>query len=246
MSLGRCERAVIYGSDSIYVQMERWLLNKPDSSAEIKEMREFFYDLSNGAFLSAISVLTSRGIIRTEEERVYIASDAVTKNRGERSDSVWRAIRILKVFTAKEIQKLIPDIKRRTVLDILEELVKVGAIERVGFTDKRETIFNLLSDSKTRPVAVYQKKAGKVDVIWEIIKGFGDAIWNTKDIKSDKRFQGCGASSRYLDELLRQWRGEGIIEEVDAETRSRREVRQYHTVSKGERQTVLTHYGRKI
>lgn len=246
MSLGRCERAVIYGSDSIYVQMERWLLNKPDSSAEIKEMREFFFDLSAGAFLSAISVLTSRGIIRTEEDRVYIASDAVTKNRGERSDSVWRAIRILKVFTAKEIQKLIPDIKRRTVLDILEELVKVGAIERVGFTDKRETIFNLLSDSKTRPVAVSQKKAGKVDVIWEIIKGFGDAIWNTKDIKSDKRFQGCGASSRYLDELLRQWRGEGIIEEVDAETRSRREVRQYHTVSKGERQTVLTRYGRKI
>lgn len=246
MSLGRCERAVIYGSDSIYVQMERWLLNKPDSSAEIKEMREFFFDLSAGAFLSAISVLTSRGIIRTEESRVYIASDAVTKNRGERSDSVWRAIRILKVFTAKEIQKLIPDIKRRTVLDILEELVKVGAIERVGFTDKRETIFNLLSDSKTRPVAVSQKKAGKVDVIWEIIKGFDDAIWNTKDIKSDKRFQGCGASSRYLDELLRQWRGEGIIEEVDAETRSRREVRQYHTVSKGERQTVLTHYGRKI
>lgn len=246
MSLGRCERAVIYGSDSIYVQMERWLLNKPDSSAEIKEMREFFFDLSAGAFLSAISVLTSRGIIRTEEGRVYIASDAVTKNRGERSDSVWRAIRILKVFTAKEIQKLIPDIKRRTVLDILEELVKVGAIKRVGFTDKRETIFNLLSDSKTRPVAVSQKKAGKVDVIWEIIKGFDDAIWNTKDIKSDKRFQGCGASSRYLDELLRQWRGEGIIEEVDAETRSRREVRQYHTVSKGERQTVLTHYGRKI
>lgn len=246
MSLGRCERAVIYGSDSIYVQMERWLLNKPDSSADIKEMREFFFDLSAGAFLSAISVLTSRGIIRTEEGRVYIASDAVTKNRGERSDSVWRAIRILKVFTAKEIQKLIPDIKRRTVLDILEELVKVGAIERVGFTDKRETIFNLLSDSKTRPVAVSQKKAGKVDVIWEIIKGFDDAIWNTKDIKSDKRFQGCGASSRYLDELLRQWRGEGIIEEVDAETRSRREVRQYQTVSKGERQTVLTHYGRKI
>lgn len=246
MSLGRCERAVIYGSDSIYVQMERWLLNKPDSSAEIKEMREFFFDLSAGAFLSAISVLTSRGIIRTEEGRVYIASDAVTKNRGERSDSVWRAIRILKVFTAKEIQKLIPDIKRRTVLDILEELVKVGAIERVGFTDKRETIFNLLSDSKTRPVAVSQKKAGKVDVIWEIIKGFDDAIWNTKDIKSDKRFQDCGASSRYLDELLRQWRGEGVIEEVDAETRSRREVRQYHTVSKGERQTVLTHYGRKI
>lgn len=246
MSLGRCERAVIYGSDSIYVQMERWLLNKPDSSADIKEMREFFFDLSAGAFLSAISVLTSRGIIRTEEGRVYIASDAVTKNRGERSDSVWRAIRILKVFTAKEIQKLIPDIKRRTVLDILEELVKVGAIERVGFTDKRETIFNLLSDSKTRPVAVSQKKAGKVDVIWEIIKGFDDAIWNTKDIKSDKRFQDCGASSRYLDELLRQWRGEGIIEEVDAETRSRREVRQYHTVSKGERQTVLTHYGRKI
>lgn len=246
MSLGRSERAVIYGSDSIYVQMERWLLNKPDSSADIKEMREFFFDLSAGAFLSAISVLTSRGIIRTEEGRVYIASDAVTKNRGERSDSVWRAIRILKVFTAKEIQKLIPDIKRRTVLDILEELVKVGAIERVGFTDKRETIFNLLSDSKTRPVAVSQKKAGKVDVIWEIIKGFDDAIWNTKDIKSDKRFQDCGASSRYLDELLRQWRGEGIIEEVDAETRSRREVRQYHTVSKGERQTVLTHYGRKI
>lgn len=246
MSLGRCERAVIYGSDSIYVQMERWLLNKPDSSAEIKEMREFFFDLSTGAFLSAISVLTSRGIIRTEDGRVYIASDAVTKNRGERSDSVWRAIRILKVFTAKEIQKLIPDIKRRTVLDILEDLVKVGAIERVGFTDKRETIFKLLSDSKTRPVAVSPKKAGKVDVIWEVIKGFGDAIWNTKDIKSDKRFQDCGASSRYLDELLRQWRGEGVIEEVDAETRSRREVRQYRTVSKGERQTVLTHYGRKI
>lgn len=246
MSLGRCERAVIYGSDSIYVQMERWLLNKPDSSADIKEMREFFYDLSNGAFLSAVSVLTSRGIIKSEDGKVYITSDAVTKNRGERSDSVWRAIRILKVFTAKEIQKLIPDIKRRTVLDILEELVKVGAIERVGFTDKRETIFKLLSDSKTRPVAVSQKKAGKVDVIWEIIKGFDDGIWNTKDIKSDKRFQDCGASSRYLDELLRQWRGEGVIEEVDAETRSRREVRQYHTVSKGERQTVLTHYGRKI
>lgn len=246
MSLGRCERAVIYGSDSIYVQMERWLLNKPDSSADIKEMREFFYDLSNGAFLSAVSVLTSRGIIRSEDGKVYITSDAVTKNRGERSDSVWRAIRILKVFTAKEIQKLIPGIKRRTVLDILESLVRVGAVERMGFTEKRESIFKLISDSKTRPIAVSPKKAGKVDVIWEIIIGFGDSVWNTKDIKADKRFQDCGASSRYLDELLRQWRGEGVIEEVCAETRSRREVRQYRAIHKGERQVVLTHYGRKV
>ena len=246
MSLGRCERAVIYGSDSIYVQMERWLLNKPDSSADIKEMREFFYDLSNGAFLSAVSVLTSRGIIRSEDGKVYITSDAVTKNRGERSDSVWRAIRILKVFTAKEIQKLIPGIKRRTVLDILESLVRVGAVERMGFTEKRESIFKLISDSKTRPIAVSSKKAGKVDVIWEIIIGFGDSVWNTKDIKADKRFQDCGASSRYLDELLRQWRGEGVIEEVCAETRNRREVRQYRTIHKGERQVVLTHYGRKV
>lgn len=246
MSLGRCERAVIYGSDSIYVQMERWLLNKPDSSADIKEMREFFFDLSAGAFLSAISVLKSRGIIRTEDDRVYIAADSITRNRGERSDSVWRAIRILKVFTAKEIQKLIPDIKRRTVLDILESLVRVGAIERMGFTEKRESIFKLISDSKTRPVAVSQKKVGKADVIWEIIIGFGDSVWNTKDIKADKRFQDCGASSRYLDELLRQWRGEGVVEEVCAEARGRREVRQYRTISKGERQVVLTHYGRKI
>ena len=246
MSLGRCERAVIYGSDSIYVQMERWLLNKPDSSADIKEMREFFYDLSNGAFLSAVSVLTSRGIIRSEDGKVYITSDAVTKNRGERSDSVWRAIRILKVFTAKEIQKLIPGIKRRTVLDILESLVRVGAIERMGFTEKRESIFKLISDSKTRPIAVSPKKAGKVDVIWEIIIGFGDSVWNTKDIKADKRFQDCGASSRYLDELLRQWRGEGVIEEVYADTRSRREVRQYRTIHKSERQVVLTYYGRKV
>lgn len=246
MSLGRCERAVIYGSDSIYVQMERWLLNKPDSSADIKEMREFFFDLSNGAFLSAVSVLTSRGIIRSEDGKVYITSDAVTKNRGERSDSVWRAIRILKVFTAKEIQKLIPGIKRRTVLDILESLVRVGAIERMGFTEKRESIFKLISDSKTRPIAVSPKKAGKVDVIWEIIIGFGDSVWNTKDIKADKRFQDCGASSRYLDELLRQWRGEGVIEEVYADTRSRREVRQYRAIHKGERQVVLTHYGRKV
>lgn len=246
MSLGRCERAVIYGSDSIYVQMERWLLNKPDSSADIKEMREFFYDLSNGAFLSAVSVLTSRGIIRSEDGKVYITSDAVTKNRGERSDSVWRAIRILKVFTAKEIQKLIPGIKRRTVLDILESLVRVGAVERMGFTEKRESIFKLISDSKTRPIAVSPKKAGKVDVIWEIIIGFGDSVWNTKDIKAEKRFQDCGASSRYLDELLRQWRGEGVIEEVYADTRSRREIRQYRTMHKGERQVVLTHYGRKV
>ena len=44
MILGRCERAVIYGTDSVYVQMERWLLNRPDKTASMKEMREVLAD----------------------------------------------------------------------------------------------------------------------------------------------------------------------------------------------------------
>lgn len=245
MILGRCERAVIYGTDSVYVQMERWLLNRPDKTASMKEMREFFSDLSNGAFLSAISVLSSRGMIKVEDCTVVLTVGDVVKSRGERSDAVWRAVRILKVFTAKEIQKLMPSYEKRTILDILDGLVKAGAIKRDGFTDKRETIFRLITDSKVRPVALSEKKKGKVDVIWEIIKSFGDAYWTTTLIMADVRWKDCGASKRYLDELLRQWRGEGIVEEVDADTRSRREPRRYRTLYDGERQIVLTHYGRK-
>ena len=128
MILGRCERAVIYGTDSVYVQMERWLLNRPDKTASMKEMREFFSDLSNGAFLSAISVLSSRGMIKVEDCTVVLTVGDVVKSRGERSDAVWRAVRILKVFTAKEIQKLMPSYEKRTILDILDGLVKAGVI----------------------------------------------------------------------------------------------------------------------
>lgn len=245
MSLGRCERAVIYGTDSIYVQMERWLLNHLDKTADIKEMRDFFSDLSNGAFLSAISVLSTRGMIRVEGNLVTLTVSDVVSSRGERSDAVWRAVRILKVFTAKEIQKLLPSLERRTVLDILDGLVKAGAVVRDGRTDRCEMIFRLVSDSKVRPVIKAEKKKGKVDTIWEIVKGFKNGIWTSNDIKADERWKDSGASSKYLDELLRQWRGEGVIEEVDADTRSRREARKYHTLSQGERQTVLTHYGRK-
>ena len=245
MILGRCERAVIYGTDSIYVQMERWLLNHPDKTADMKEMRGFFSDLSNGAFLSAISVLSTRGMIRVEGNLVTLTVSDVVSQRGELSDAVWRAVRILKVFTAKEIQKLLPSLERRTVLDILDGLVKAGAVVRDGRTDRCEIIFRLVSDSKVRPVTKAEKKKGKVDVIWEIVKGFKNGIWTSNDIKADERWKDSGASSKYLDELLRQWRGESVIEEVDADTRSRREARKYHTLSHDERQTVLTHYGRK-
>ena len=141
--------------------------------------------------------------------------------------------------------KLMPSYEKRTILDILDGLVKAGAIKRDGFTDKRETIFRLITDSKVRPVALSEKKKGKVDVIWEIIKSFGGTYWTTTLIMADVRWKDCGASKRYLDELLRQWRGEGIVEEVDADTRSRREPRRYRTLYDGERQIVLTHYGRK-
>lgn len=246
MSLGKSERAVIYGSDSLYVQVERWLLNRPDKMATINEMREFFFDISAGAFFSVLSVLSARKIIKIDGDIVVMSADAITNNRGERSDTVWRAVRILKVFTAKEIQKLLPKYSKPTIFTILDGFVKAGAVIRDGRTSKYESIFRLVSDSKIRPVPANPSKkvSKKVDVIWSIVLSFKDDIWTSNSIKSDKRWAESGATSKYLEELLRQWRGEGIIEEVNPDTRSRREARRYRTLAK-ERIIVLTHYGRK-
>lgn len=247
MSLGKSERAVIYGSDSLYVQVERWLLNRPDKMATINEMREFFFDISAGAFFSVLSVLSARKVLKVDGDNVSISIDAIIQNRGERSDALWRAVRILKVFTAREIQKLLPDYSKPTIYCILDGFIKAGAVIRDGKTAKNESIYRLIKDSKVRPI--FTEKSNKqydkkVDVIWSIIKGFKDDIWTTNSIKSDKRWAESGATSKYLEELLRQWRGEGIIEEVNPDTRSRREARRYRTLAK-ERIIVLTHYGRK-
>lgn len=246
MSLGKSERAVIYGSESIYVQVERWLLNRPDKMATITEMREFFYDISVGAFFSVLSVLSTRKIIKIDGDNVVMSADAITQNRGERSDNVWRAIRILKVFTVKEIQKLLPEYSKPTIYSIIDELIKAEAVIREGRNAKNEIIYRLISDSKIRPIhtTANKKASRKVDVIWSIITSFKDNVWTSNSIKSDKRWTESGATSKYLEELLRQWRGEGVIEEVDPDTRSRREARRYRTLAKN-RIIVLTHYGRK-
>lgn len=246
MSLGKSERAVIYGSESIYVQVERWLLNRPDKMATITEMREFFYDISVGAFFSVLSVLSTRKIIKIDGDNVVMSADAITQNRGERSDNVWRAIRILKVFTVKEIQKLLPEYSKPTIYSIIDELIKAEAVIREGKNAKNEIIYRLISDSKIRPIhtTANKKVSRKVDVIWSIITSFKDNVWTSNSIKSDKRWTESGATSKYLEELLRQWRGEGVIEEVDPDTRSRREARRYRTLAKN-RIIVLTHYGRK-
>ena len=245
MTLGKSERAVIYGSDSMHVQMGRWLLNRPDRMATISELRDFFSDVSAGAFYSVLSTLIARRIVSIEGETVTMSAEQISLARGERSDMVWRAVRILKVFTAKEIQKLLPELPRRTVLDILSALVDAGAIKRDGRSSKNETVFRLITDAKVRPVFRKERAPGKVDVIWDIIRDFGSSVWTSGDIKADERWVQIGAAPRYLEELLRQWRGEGIIEEVDAETRSRREPKKYRTAGDGNRSIVFTHYGRK-
>lgn len=246
MSLGKSERAVIYGSESIYVQVERWLLNRPDKMATITEMREFFFDISVGAFFSVLSVLSTRKIIKIDGDNVVMSADAITQNRGERSDNVWRAIRILKVFTVKEIQKLLPEYSKPTIYSIIDELIKAEAVIREGRNAKNEIIYRLISDSKIRPIhtTANKKVSRKVDVIWSIITSFKDNVWTSNSIKSDKRWTESGATSKYLEELLRQWRGEGVIEEVDPDTRSRREARRYRALAK-DRIIVITHYGRK-
>ena len=241
MSLSASDRAVLFNSDSVLVQMQKFMVNRPGHKCKIEELRSMFFDISLGCFYSSISVLKARKVLLQEGQVLKIEAETVNI-RGTMSDSVWRAIRILKIFTVKKIQEILPDLKDRAIRDVVKVLASMGAIERIARLDTGETVYKLISDSRNRPIhCKVSARGSKANGIWSIVESFG-GVFTSDDIRAHPKWSSLGASSRYVDVLIRMWRGEGLLIEISKKKEKRRTLSVLKIVEGAKRCPVYKHY----
>ena len=236
MRISREDRAVIYGTDNIQQQMVQFLLSQPGHESSEESMRNVFWDVSNGLFLSTMIALETRGIIIRDSGSVQV-DEANIGERCKCSDKLWKMARIEKVFTITTLADYVPEVSKAFIRELVSDWEKMGYVERKGkLKNGRSNVFMIARDSVIRPKKRKKRAADLVDAVWREVQRYArkDAIFTSRDL-----LKAVPISSRYLADLLRQWSTEELIVKVLAK-RGRRELEIYKCPYLGDRTAVIT------
>ena len=201
------DRKVIFGTASIEGQMKKLIIRRGEAGCTIDELRQVFPEISIAFFMTTINVLRSKGIVMQEGDILHASADLLTEE-GLASDCVWRAARLLKEFTAADVRELVPNLRARTISDILRDLAKAGAIKVCGRGAYHSFRYRLIHDSPVRPRRERDIHAGKskANLIWEAIRSMPG------DFTSIDVIAKTGLEPSYVRDILRQWTKLGAVE----------------------------------
>lgn len=249
MALDANDRALLYRTSVVSHQVQKYLLHCKDGRSTIAELKKFFYDLSSGLILSTLYSLRKRGVLEIVGDVVTVKPENVLI-RGAQSDMVWRAIRLHTVFTIRDIAYL-TQYSTSTVSYIIKDLVKTGAVKRVGKSKKvvdeitntirQVTIYEATTTIPLRPIADNSGKTKtQADAIWIITKKLQEP-WTITDIL--KRYP--EAKRDYVKDLLKQWNGLGMIEKVEG-LKGKNNATLYKCTSRKNRPAVIKKFKEEI
>ena len=129
MSIDASDRAALLGTESLQVQVERILKQQPDGRDSLSHLREIYRDLSEGRFRSLVYSMQANGHVRLEDDVVVLVRESVP--RGYVADKVWKAMKMLGVFTCSDVANVLPDARPSVIRGFLTRWEKDGSIVRI-------------------------------------------------------------------------------------------------------------------
>lgn len=206
MSLSADDRANLFGTYDLQLQIQRCLRNKPLYRESEENLRAVFCNVSEGAYLSVIISLCIRGVLRKDSGFIYLEighimdSDII-------SDRVWRAIRIEKRFTSESIANL-TGLDIRQIDKVFRKLKADGHIASLGWdfsSRKRLMVYRLVTDTIVRP----RQYSDAAELVWRALYGLRGSAIQPRDVIE---LVGDSVSGRHIRKILRQFSDYGYIE----------------------------------
>lgn len=209
MRLDEQDRIALFSSQQPAQQLQRFLVKRPGRTASVSEIRDIFSDLSKGAFNSLLISSKTRGYIRFEGNNIVLSSDQVEIHMTN-SDIVWKDIRLLKRFTARQICED-TNLTYDQVRNAISTMCKQDLLGRIT-TPGKATIYYLKTDSVIRPLQKRKKKF-LADTVFQHAKNLRQPFASFQLFDSLKRAK-VKVSEKYVRELLAQWKYEDLIVET--------------------------------
>lgn len=230
-------RTEIFNTPILSEQILKFISGKPNHSCTLAEVREVFSDISRGYYASTISALHAKGAVIIDEEIIRLGREV--SRRGHASDRCWRAVRLCKIFTTSQIRELVPDLTIIQIRDIVHKFAKSEAVKAVGRDNNRQRIYQCISDSNIRPLIPNpnKKRGAKVDAMWTIANRYTEEgrYFTVNDIAKE-----TGLTYGYCRNVILQWRGEGVIEDIVPDRR-RGQLALYKVIAE-DRGKLIYHY----
>lgn len=151
------ERSMLFKTRVIAVQIQRFIEAK--QSVTIKNLTDAFPEIKGREMYDRVRNLLDRGIVKREGDE-FIATYAVDP-KGAKSDSAWRAARLLSSssFTPDQLAAL-ARIDREHAATLCRLWKANGLLVKIGQRGKRVPLYKMLSDEVIRPVISQERKHG--------------------------------------------------------------------------------------
>lgn len=216
MNIGSSDRAVLLGSDSISVQIQRILRQRQERTADEEELRSCYLDLSEGRWKSTLISMKAKGIISIQNGKITLLRE--TLPAGEVSDTVWRAVQMKRdSFSVCEIVEICPEILPSTIRTLLTRWSQVGAIYRkVDGGNLNDSVLAVRKGFRLKPrlhtKRTYRDVGGKDRILrelWSVLKSYGETEWTASMLIADLDVD-IGQWA-YVLHLVSSWEKLGII-----------------------------------
>lgn len=129
MPIERSAREVLFGTPVVSHQIQKYMAQR--KACTITDLRADFYDISKALFFSTIFNLTSRSVLKRDEELVTYIGNPPSEIFGCKADRAWKAALHMDTFTSDRLA-IIAELDQRYATTLCRSWAKSGAITEVG------------------------------------------------------------------------------------------------------------------
>lgn len=155
MKLTKEDRNRLFGTEDIKEQFIFFLSSRIEKTCSAEELRDTFHDVSKGLFFSTLIWLSTKKIIKQDEDKIVLLRRPEKDNL---RDQVWNAAKILRRFSVADINNLLPDARAKSISNILRSWELEGIIQAVASDPGKTKIYILPKDYFYRPKKSQQKE----------------------------------------------------------------------------------------
>lgn len=152
MQLTANERIELFGTRVFSQQLLKYLESKQEVGMD--SIVNLFPDVKRKTLRNALDRLVKKKVIK-KDSGVYIFIGEVDYSVSK-VDAVWKAVQILKVFKAEDIQR-VTGFDLVSINKDLNAWLKNGDVVRIG-KDGQKPIYKILTISTAKPIGIYGRR----------------------------------------------------------------------------------------
>jgi len=157
IALSSKERSMLFNTKVVSVQIQRYIEAK--QSVTLKNLTDAFPEITGREMYNRVKNLFDRGIVKRDGNVFYATYEVDPK--GSKSDSAWRAARLLSAssFTPDQLASL-ANINREHSATLCRAWKEAGFLVKIGQKGRRVPIYKMISKEVIRPVIKQERKNG--------------------------------------------------------------------------------------